>query len=368
MKQRKALSIIEEFRDFTSDAKVRVSRPDQSRVRDVEMASNQKQLDEFLQKHQKECIDLEMSGENQLSLVVDGSSATKNFRSISVRADRKSHSLKSIKARNIYIEGRDILLRGVRALDVQISLRNGRVKVQDCEIGLLRLLGNSDYSECKIDVIDSSFIYIWSSASMNVRDIDIINCSFSRLDLRQIEEKLPDDIRKKYPTPLSMRDTFSAIYRLAVSGGNSSTAHNIRAEELAQEYRSARGSYKVLLFLWWLFADYGASPFRPLVFALGATFLLFLYFLFLGTAVVGDQHLGWRKLLTDAEGITDDVLRAIVGCFESALSPLSAFSYRQLIVPKTLLGAFLKATISYFALAMVILCGFSLRRRFRSFQ
>ena len=326
------------------------------------------QLKAFLQEYKAHCVEIYSDGRTQMSLDIDGTLTSSKFTKIIPKSKKNFQKVKDAKVRDLQIQGSSTVLQNVNALSAEIALGNEAVRLQNCEIGFLRLVGGESHPECTVEIINCSLAFIWVSASMQVRDLVVENSVFSRFDLRKIEDRAPEHIRIKHTPVLSMRDTFSRMYGLAVNAGNSHTAHVIRSEELAQEQRTARNSYKALLFLWGLFADYGGAPFRPLVWALGATVLLFVFFMLTGTSVAGDEQLGWRQLLVESEGRKDEILRAIIGCLESGFSPLSAFSYRQLIVPDSLLGGFFKAAISYFSLAMVLLSGFSLRRRFRSFQ
>jgi hypothetical protein len=78
-----------------------------------------------------------------------------------------------------------------------------------------------------------------------------------------------------------------------------------------------------------------------------------------------DQIIGWRVLLEDSEMHCGAFSRAVAGTFEGIVSPLSVLSLRRMVVPDQSWVAIIQVLYGYFCLTMVLLFGFSVRRRFK---
>lgn len=277
-----------------------------------------------------------------------------------------SQRIRNATVKKITISGPTVELTNVQSMFVQVRARGGEITIKDCEIANLQIQFPENDIECVIRLENSEIIALRLGSLPKVREVEIRSCRFARFEfskeeLSSIGFVLNNDFRNRD------RASFSFLHNWAVANGNAAIAHLARGEELAIELKTAVGLEKALLWFWGLFADFGKRPFLPMLWIFLSGLSLFATMAACGTSInlSPDQLSGWKKSLAVVEGVNDDLYRAAVGTIEATLSPLMVFSRFSLIVPDTFGAAVLKAVHGYFSISMIVLIGFSLRRRFK---
>jgi hypothetical protein len=199
---------------------------------------------------------------------------------------------------------------------------------------------------------------------MKVRDVKLNNVTF----ITSYEKNSPEYGEEKLRAPELDRASFGFLHDWAVKAGNAEVAHLARGTELAIERRTANGRVeRYILSMWSLFANFGLSPMRPFLWMLTAMFVMWstLYCTGSSVALPKDHLVGWRSILLDSGEYSGASRRAVAGVLEGTVSPLSVLSPRRMIVPDKTWVAGLQVLYGYFCLAMVLLIGFAIRRRFK---
>lgn len=237
------------------------------------------------------------------------------------------------------------------------------VKIKNCKIGVLVLPGNAP--NFTIHIEGSNFCQVKVPATFEAADFKIKQCLFSG---HFEKSRLLDRIKLGVSSarlPRLDRQSFSNLQNWASRVGNSEVAHVARGNELRIETVEAKGIEKAFLVIWRFFGDYGLSPARPLIWLLVFTVILFAVLLCQGTVVLfSDLESGWQSTLIDGVG-SDSAYRSAVATFNNLISPWSFLSPRRMVQPATTFGIVSMGIHSALTVMLILLTGFSLRRRFR---
>jgi len=273
------------------------------------------------------------------------------------------------------------LLKRLEIKSLGFTGRNRETVIECCKIGRVLFGGHATgeyvFKNSKIGKIEFS-------ASHFEIEIKLINCKILQLNLpknvkiysffsqgcefasKNIEIK-HDESQEFFPKV--DRQAYSNLRNWAEEHSDGRTAHIARAAELAAETHEEQwGSTKLMLWLWRIFGNYGLSPFRPLAW-LALFWVLMAGALFITGTEMGlptgaGAEIGWRTSLT-GENPDAKMFRAAIAAFNSAINPFSVFSVRNLIVPKDSTVAILMPIHGLISIGLILLTGFSLRRRLK---
>lgn len=289
-------------------------------------------------------------------------SVAAKFRNISV-THNGSIRLKHITAQKVALAQRDVLLEDATIYHLEIDGYFHEAVIKDCVIGTLELK-NGNRIEGDLELENCTILCLRFPKEISLRDIRLKNCTFVDSYEKPLEKD--EDIKLIHPRP--DRASFGFLHDWAVKAGNSEIAHMARGKELAIEQRTATSIFeRLVLSLWGGFGNFGLSPLRPILWMIAAMVAMCGILFFTGTSLglSEDQVAGWRVYLMDSKTHSGALTRAISGALEGSISPLSIFSPRRMIIPDETIVAGLQVVYGYFCLTMVLLFGFSVRRRFK---
>jgi len=303
------------------------------------------------------------SPSNAFSVNVSGRpSVAAKFRNISL-THSSSNRLKHITAQKVILGTGDVLLEDATIYHLAIDAGFHEAVIKDCVIGTLELK-NGDKTEGDLELENCTILCLRFPKEISLRDIRIKNCTF----VDSYEKPLEKDENIKLVHPRPDRASFGFLHDWAVKAGNSEIAHMARGKELAIEQRTATSIFeRLVLSLWGVFGNFGLSPLRPILWMITAMAFMCGILFCTGTSlgVSEDQVVGWRMYLLDSKTHSGALTRAVSGALEGSISPLSIFSPRRMIIPDERIVAGLQVVYGYFCLTMVLLFGFSVRRRFK---
>lgn len=188
------------------------------------------------------------------------------------------------------------------------------------------------------------------------------NCRFGDKNI-EIQSDKPD-----LPFPVVDRQALSNLRNWAEGRPDGLTAHIARGAELAVETHEEKGFMKPVLCLWRIFGNYGLSPLRSIAWLVGLWLLMAGALLYTGTelgqSTSGGAEVGWRASLA-GEDWGAQISRAVVAASNNAINPFSVFSVRILVVPKDSFVAILMPIHGLISVGLILLTGFSLRRRLK---
>lgn len=280
------------------------------------------------------------------------------FRSLNATKVR----LSNFSAQKIELRGADIILENISSFDLKILPGSGSVRMSNCTIGTLSI----DVSSGDVVIENSNVLTLRTPRELKMRDFILKGVVFSLKTEREFQ--IDPDLRLELPK--LERTSFGFLHDWAQKTGNSEVAHLARGHELAIERRLAQSFFeRFVLASWGLFANYGLSPLKPIIWMVVALFFMAVTIFLTDSslALPESQIVGWRTILLDdpnQEG-KGSIYRAFAGAMEGTVSPLSVLSPRRMIVPNSSAVASIQVLYGYFCLAMVLLFGFSIRRRFK---
>lgn len=197
--------------------------------------------------------------------------------------------------------GKEVVLWNVTCFQLNIYLEASTVKLIDCDIGVLSVSSSENgWQVSSLSIDGCKILSLRLTQKFKLRDCAFRNCEIAA-KLEKLEDK-SDGRNTAYP--ILDRASFAFLYDWAMKSGNSETAHFARGIELAIERTTSKNIFeKMVLVAWGLFAHFGLSPLRPLLWMLTASLAMFLLLLCFGSAhtLSQNQLVGWRILLDGGE-------------------------------------------------------------------
>ena len=277
----------------------------------------------------------------------------------------KSVTLSNAIARKVFLAPSELSIENFSTLDLTIRLSRGGVRLNNCNIGILEIQ-NAEPTGFSGDITiqDCTILVLRLPKNLAARNVEFRNVKFAT-DC----EALPSQLRGETEKRLSLdRASFGFLHDWAVKSGNTEIAPLARGNELAIERRTAtKGLERFILALWFIFGNFGLSPMRPIIWMFVAMIVMCVILFCTGTSlsIPADELVGWRNALQDTKDYSGALARAAAGTLEGGVSPLSVFSSRRMIIPNSEWIAGLQVLYGYFCIAMFLLFGFSVRRRFK---
>ncbi|WP_340238140.1 hypothetical protein [Sulfitobacter pontiacus] len=273
--------------------------------------------------------------------------------------------LNNLTSRSVIINSNKVSIANSDIFNLNVVLSEGSITLKNCTVGVLNLKHSKAGQDVeRISLNDCKILSLLLPREIKARDVEIKNVEFVSTYENVTEELSVDPL----PQPTLDRASFGFLHDWAVKAGNSEIAHLARGNELAIERRIAtKGLERFILSLWYIFGNFGLSPMRPIIWMFAAMIAMCAILFCTGTSlsIPADELVGWRHALQDTEDYSGALARAAAGTLEGGVSPLSVFSSRRMIIPNSEWIAGLQVLYGYFCIAMFLLFGFSVRRRFK---
>lgn len=269
------------------------------------------------------------------------------------------------KSLSINCQNPEVRLSHCRAGRVQISpSSNSVIYINNSNIGVLDLRNSKEH--CSLKLVKCHISQLQVPNDLKIYSIHIMKCKF---ESKNIEVSYDPTFQRNFQNlPRVDRQAFSYLRNWAERNSDGFTAHVARGYELAAETHEERGFTKLMLYLWGFFGCHGLSPLRPLIWAVllfaGMATTLFVTGTDLGQTVQGESASGWFKAMS-GEGEKAQIYRSLILAFNSAINPFAVFGTRNLIVPENFSVAALMPFHGLLSLGLILLSGFSLRRRLK---
>ncbi len=228
-------------------------------------------------------------------------------------------------------------------------------KIENCRIGSLQI---GEFSPKSLDITNCRIYAFTSFASEKIPTrFTLANCSFVTKAAPRSEAKQIKEIGYSDDFTLSIQ-AFRNLHKWASDYGMSDLAHQTRGWELALEQTlESHGVVKTALWLWGITNAHGRSPELSLFHLAWTTLALWGALWGLGTTAPATGP-AWVADLSD-------MTRAGVAAFSNIITPYAALSPRALVQPANAFGAIAMALHGITSLSLILLTGFSLRRRFK---
>jgi hypothetical protein len=274
-------------------------------------------------------------------------------------------SLKNLLARLVVLKGGQVSIENAQIFDLRVHLSKDGIVLKNCTVGTLALFNPDGQAEIeRIYIENCKILSLRLPRHLTARDVEIQNVEFISTYEKDCKA-LTDTLERR---PILDRASFGFLHDWAVKAGNSEIAHLARGNELAIERRTAtKGLERFILSLWSIFGNFGLSPMRPIIWMFVAMIAMCVILFCTGTSlsIPADELVGWRNALQDTKDYSGALARAAAGTLEGGVSPLSVFSSRRMVIPNSGWIAGLQVLYGYFCIAMFLLFGFSVRRRFK---
>lgn len=308
-------------------------------------------------------VESALSGESKPTLSIHSDNRKLKIHSLSGNSGNVELEVSNALIFNASLSSRSLVYRSCKILNLNIRQDSHHVDIIDCSIGVLNLPAASDRMQIRIERCNVCQLQV--PPKFEAKNLKISRCSFSGTyeKFRSQNNIQQGDLARNLP--MLDRQSFSNLQNWATKVGNSEVAHIARGNELKIETVEANGIERAFLLIWKFLGNYGLSPARPLVILLVLTAALFAVLLCQGTVVFDPEFkTGWQSTLIDGVG-SDNAYKSAVATLNNLISPWSFLSPRRVVQPATPLGIVAMGIHSAFTVILVLLTGFSLRRRFR---
>ena len=229
------------------------------------------------------------------------------------------------------------------------------LRLTDCWVGNLTLLGES-----------LSHLEVVRGAILNIK-----------CPLPGRENPFAGDVKIAHSVHLPTHNTENSVFQGPQSyrsmrshleeNQNWPMASLMRSKELSAERQLDTGLTKLVSWFYWIAANYGTSPGRPILWLVAAYIICALaIWQFDGGGALGlpeTAYTGWRAILLDEN--LGPVARSLLLPLQSLLSPFGGLGVRRLIVAATSCGSVILVIQGILSVLLLFLSGISIRRRFR---
>lgn len=287
------------------------------------------------------------------------------FHSISLGIGKSN--LHSIQTKSLQVQSAGhVELENCKILRLSVNISNSAMtlRVRNCGIGELKINNTNVAMSTNIELIDSTVLQLSLTNDFDARDLLLTNVTFAKTE-EEIELTI---IEKGFDLPRLDRTSFAILQTWANKVGDTKVAHIARGYELSIEQTRATGFEKLVLYMWGLFANYGLSISKPLFWIFFLYCSMFVILLWSGTDVGFDPKSGvplaWKQHLV-GETASAQISRALLGATDGIFPSFAVLAGSKLVLPLQWSVAVLKTIYSFISFFLILLAGFSLRRRFK---